>query len=54
MTYLIILTIAIISILLAFRSLKKLTKMEEIHSVKRELKKRKVIYQKDVSSRSSE
>lgn len=45
-----ILIIAVISFLLAFRSLKQTEKVKEVDHAKRELKKGKVIYQSDSSS----
>lgn len=45
--------IAIFSILMALRSLKQLKHVEKIDEVKDELKKGKVVFQKDSSSGSS-
>jgi hypothetical protein len=39
-----------VSIFLAFRSLKQVQKLEEIHKVKKELNKSKIIFNKDAYS----
>lgn len=45
-----IISIAIVSVLLAFRSLKQLEKIEKVSEVKRELRRGKVVFQRDSSS----
>lgn len=52
--FLIILFLLLVSIMLAFRSLHTMQKMEEIHDVKNELQKGKVIFHQDSSLASSE
>jgi len=46
----VIIFIAVLSVLLAVRSLKRQGKVEEIKNVKKELKRKKIIYHKDSSS----
>ena len=43
----ILLIIALVSVLLALAALKKQTKMDEVQDAKRNLKKNKIIFQRD-------
>lgn len=54
MIFIIILILAAVSVIMSVWSLRHLRKMEEIHSVKKELTLGKVIYQNDSSSFSGE